>query len=381
VESARDLVQANTELARRLRALRETHWPELALTQAQIGQVLAEGLGGDRKALSVAAISSWESPRTPRMPQPSHLRAYALFFATRRSVEAGRLRLLDDTELTAAEHAQRHELEEELLGLREAALQAATSRLESSAATPDTFRGPNPLGEFWRFGEREDVTIVGSELPSSLKDQIPLADRSSPDYVAMYAYADLDALLELHGQIRAVNPLNQVNIRQPAELREDDYTTHLVLLGGVDWNQATEDVLALLDLPVSLESATDRAEAYFEVREGAEPVQYEATVASSGDRLILREDVGHFYRGANPYNVERTVTICQALFGRGTYGVVRALTDARFRVRNEEYIKSRFAGRGAFSILTRVPIQRGLTVTPDWTRSDVRLHEWAAVAE
>ena len=64
------------------------------------------------------------------------------------------------------------------------------------------------------------------------------------------------------------------------------------------------------------------------------------------------------------------------MYGRGTYGVVRALTDARFRDRNAEYLRSRFSGREAYCILTRVPIVDGVTLTPDWTAGDSTLFEW-----
>jgi hypothetical protein len=381
VTSARGSLHPQVELAQRLRALREERWPDLSLTQAQIGQVLAEGLG-DRKPFSVAAISSWESTRAPRTPRPDHLRVYARFFATRRSVEGDRLRLLAEAELTDEERAAQDELQRELLGLREAAVQGAADVADSPPDPPEAAPPSRPLGDFWRFGEKEDVTIISSELPQSLKERMPLADRSSPDYIAAYDYADLDALIELHGHLRAVNPHNQVNIRLARELREDDYTSHLILLGGLDWNQATKDVLALLDLQISLKRPDDlKEEAYFEVHEDERSGRYPPSVTRTRDRIILQADVAHFYRGLNPFNAERTVTICQALFGRGTLGVVRALTDARFRARNEAYIKSRFAGCDAFSILTRVPVQRGLTVTPDWTRPDARLHEWPRAAE
>ena len=43
-------------------------------------------------------------------------------------------------------------------------------------------------------------------------------------------------------------------------------------------------------------------------------------------------------------NKRRTVTVCNGMYGRGTYGAVRALTDVRFRDSNDGYVKSRFAG-------------------------------------
>ncbi|MFC5104244.1 hypothetical protein [Kibdelosporangium philippinense] len=72
----------------------------------------------------------------------------------------------------------------------------------------------------------------------------------------------------------------------------------------------------------------------------------------------------------------RTVTICNGMFGRGTYGVVRALTDARFRDRNSAFLAQHFKDAEAFSILTTVSVVSGNVVTPDWTQPETRVHEW-----
>jgi hypothetical protein len=64
------------------------------------------------------------------------------------------------------------------------------------------------------------------------------------------------------------------------------------------------------------------------------------------------------------------------MYGRGTLGAVRALTDERFRGRNAEYVQDRFGGFETFSILSRVPILMGEVVTPDWTVRGNTVHEW-----
>jgi hypothetical protein len=64
------------------------------------------------------------------------------------------------------------------------------------------------------------------------------------------------------------------------------------------------------------------------------------------------------------------------MYGHGTHGVVRALTDAIFRDRNAGYLKERFAGCDSFCLLTRVAVESGVLVTPDWTVEDNRLFEW-----
>ena len=209
-------------LAHRLRALREGHWEGVSLTQSQLGRAL-----GGTKPLSVALISSWENPSNPKIPPENRLSAYATFFATYRSVERRPVRLLRDADLTATERAARDDLLRELRALREAALRG------------DPAPESSPHRGIWHFPDLRCVTIVCAQLPSYFRDQIPYADPNSPDYIEAYHYADLDALLELYGHIRATNPRNHVNYRLASTLTIDDLTTHLVLLGGVDWNPVT----------------------------------------------------------------------------------------------------------------------------------------------
>jgi hypothetical protein len=68
------------------------------------------------------------------------------------------------------------------------------------------------------------------------------------------------------------------------------------------------------------------------------------------------------------------------MYGRGTLGAVRALTDIRFRDRNSAYLRERFGAAESFSIISRVPVVAGMGLTPDWTVADNRLHEWPEAA-
>ena len=355
-------------LARRLRALRLQHWPDITITQPQ----LAAALGG-RKPISVSLVSSWESPKSPVIPPTERLTAYATFFASRRSLADAGFRLLDEDELTDEERTRRDELEQELLGLREAAVRGS----EIGTQVQVTEKGYPIGGGFWRYGDKKTITVVCAQLPEDMLRGMPYADPDAPDYTELYAFADLDALVELHGHIRAVNPANEVVIRSATALSQDDYTTHLVVLGGVDWNTAARHLLRVLDVPVSqVPRLTDDTDGCFEVNEGGQIERFAPTLAKEGPRQTLVEDVAHFYRGVNPFNRQRTVTLCNGMFSRGTLGVVRALTDVRFRDRNSDYLEDRFQGVRSFSIITRVVIVNGAVVTPDWTVADNRLHEW-----
>jgi transcriptional regulator with XRE-family HTH domain len=352
--------------ADRLRALREERWTSTHVTQLQ----LAEALGG-AKPLSISLISSWENPVKPAFPPRSRLRSYATFFATERSLSSSPYRLLTDAELTEDERDEREELLRELTELHE----AATS---PKPAVPTARPTPPAAEGFWRFPEGEIVTIVCAPLPQDLRQELTsYTDPKSADYVALYTYADLDALIELYGHLRMLNPDNRVNFMTAADLKPDDYTSHLVLLGGVDWNAVTREVTKSrrVEIPVrqQVRDTDDPEFNGFRVLDGAENGVFRPVLDASKQLL---EDVTQFYRGPNPYNSKRTVTICNGMYGRGTLGAVRALTDARFRDRNNAYINKRFSGESEFSILSRIRVVQGKVVTPDWTASDTVLHEW-----
>ena len=102
------------------------------------------------------------------------------------------------------------------------------------------------------------------------------------------------------------------------------------------------------------------------------------TVHGSMSRGGLREDVALFARAVSPFNQRRFVTICNGMYGRGTYGAVRALTDERFRDRNAEYLRETFGDSDAFCILSRVTVENGRALTPDWTMPETRLFEWSS---
>ena len=86
----------------------------------------------------------------------------------------------------------------------------------------------------------------------------------------------------------------------------------------------------------------------------------------AGDGKTLIEDVGLLVRTPNPINSNRSLTICNGVHSRGVLGAVRALTDARLRDSNEQYIAKNFADSSNFAILMRVPVIAGQAMTPDF---------------
>lgn len=363
------------QLALRLRALRETRWPDRKITQPQ----LAQALGGN-KSLSVPLISSWESQTNPRVPPLKRLEDYATLFATDRSFATGELRLLKPEDMNDDERQAMAELQQELNHLRGAAMQAGAPTTQAGMVTPSGQIEESLRTGPWRFTDGNAVTIVCAEWPPQMREGIPYTNVNDPDYTELLNYSELDALFELHGHLRAANPSNQVNLRIAGKLASDDYTSHLVSLGGVDWNTITKDTLKWLSLPVRQVADWDTdGEQYFEVEDNGKVVRHQPELekADIHPKGTLHADVALFARAVSPFNRQVTVTICNGMYGRGTYGVVRALTDAKFRDRNSDYLRSRFGSSETYCILTRVPILDGATLTPDWTGGDYTLFEWS----
>jgi hypothetical protein len=332
-------------LARALRELRESEWPEQELTQAQLATAFTT-----ESRVASATLSSWESLTNPKTPSPSRLSSYARFFATRRSLDP-EPHMIPESKLLPNELQRFRELEEELLG-----------HLQSEAVERH--------GTF-TFGDGS-VTIVCPRAPQS--EQGPLAATSNANFTKLQQYADQDALIELWGHVRAQNPeLKQIRHCLPDEAVADDYSGNVILLGGIGWNQVAKRFqVATGQLPITqieVDQVTTGEIFVVKDQDGERPFLPEW----DGNELI--EDVAFVARLRNPFKISRTLTICNGIHSRGVLGAVRCLTDVEVRNANEDYLADRFPD-GTFAMLLRVPVLGSETVSPDLQNPGVRLYEW-----
>jgi hypothetical protein len=346
---------AAMRLAQRLRQLR-LKWPDARLTQEK----LAAAFSAEEK-LAPATISSWESVTAPKPPPTRRLRAYARFFATQRSIEQKAPRLLALEELTPDEKSEYDTLAKELLELRDL---VAGGPAEEAIA----------VSRSWHFNDSSKVTIVCAELPKN--QQGPLAEPSDPNYTDLQRYADQDALIELFGHIRAQNPSTDVHFKIPADVEPDDLTGHVVLLGGVVWNEITGRLSEMAELPIRQfgHPGLLTGEIFLVDTDDSEEEFWPKWMDE--DRKVLAEDVGLLARVPNPLNSSRTLTICNGIHSRGVYGAVRSLTDAQLRDANERYIAAKFGSSGSFAILIAVQVIKNRGMTPDFSRSGVVRYQW-----
>ncbi len=343
------------QLAVRLRQLRLEQWPETRLTQGELGK----GLGADQP-LSVATIASWENKSAPKLPQRERILAYAQFFATPRSV-AEEPQLVPVDSFTDEERATYGALRDELLALHDAA------------------RGTPPelivAGRSWHFTDAGPLTLVCAQLP---KDKaVSLADPGNPNYTELLSLADLDAMVELHGHVRAENPAMDVYFKSAAKVVADDLSGHVVIIGGIGWNEVTRRILDLIQLPVTQqdEPSLESGEIFVAEIDGKERRYLPSW--SETDRQKLVEDIGLLVRMPNPLNSNRTLTMCNGIHSRGVLGVVRSLTDKRLRESNERYIARNFSDSQQFGILMRIQVIEGHTMTPDFNTTGTVLYQWS----
>src|SRR4029453_2517897 len=94
-----------------------------------------------------------------------------------------------------------------LLALREAVLTDVTTSPRVLPSSSIVGLGP------WYFPGDAPVVIVCAELPKDLQEKLPFTEEANPDFTALSRLTDLDALFELRGHIRAVNPDLQVVYR------------------------------------------------------------------------------------------------------------------------------------------------------------------------
>jgi transcriptional regulator with XRE-family HTH domain len=336
-------------LARALRELRESTWPDYELTQAQLAKALSsEG------RVAPATLSSWESTTSPKTPSAGRLTGYARFFCTQRSL-AGEPHLIPEEDLTPGELDRFHEIESELLELFHPEDRKVRHTFQFDA-------GP--------------VIVICPTAPTDL--QGPLADIQDPNFTRLRQYGDLDALIELYGHLRSENPTLDVFHRLTSDVVSDDFSSHVILLGGIGWNKVTRRFQrAISQVPITQTDVDDLDTGeVFRVDEGEKPEFFYPEYEDLGEGKELIADVGYIARLRNPFKVNRTLTICNGIHSRGVFGAVRCLTDASVREENERYISDRFPD-DEFAMLLRVPVVTNETLSPDLQNPDALLYTWA----
>jgi len=329
-------------LAERLKDLRTGR----KLTQEQLAAAFSS-----ETPVRHTTISSWEKPGRDRLPPPDRLEAYARLFCTSRSrPSAGPPRLLGDGELTEQELLKKADLYDELLTLRERAQSA-----DGVAADPQE------SSSLWRYPDGAAVSIVCSDAADPPK----YASQDHLNYTSSARFADLDALLAIHGEIKAENPESDIKIMSLKDFDADDNDSHVVIIGG---GAADDEAGRMLCRELILPTPEEKR---YQV--GAQELdsyifrftETDETFDATFDDNALTRDIGVFARGPHPSVRHLTVTVCSGITSRGVAGAALCFTDRPRKTTNEQYIKNHIGEAGAYCLVISVPVLRGKAVTPD----------------
>ena len=334
-------------LARALRNMRESTWPDREITQSQLAKALSsEG------RVAGPTLSSWESLTNPKTPPVARISAYARFYCTERSLQ-GEPHLIPGDQLTPEELDRFRELESQLL----------------------QWFHPAKLQHIFRF-EVGPVIVICPDAPKEVRGT--LAKEDDPNFTKLQQYGDLDALVQLYGHLCVENPTLDVFYKLASEVVPDDYGGHVILLGGIGWNQITRQMERFLgQVPIKQIEVTDLPGGdifQVEAADGTKSFYYPES-EDVGRRKELVADVAYVARLHNPFQFDRTLTICNGIHSRGVLGAVRCFTDATVREQNEKYLADQFP-EGEFAILLQVPVVGNETLSPDLRNPRVRLYEW-----
>jgi hypothetical protein len=336
-------------LARALRTMRESTWPDREVTQSQLAKALSsEG------RVAGPTLSSWESLTNPKTPSVAKISAYARFFCTERSLQ-GEPHLIPEDQLTPEELDRFQELESRLLR---------------------RFHAEEPkLQHIFRFQDGP-IIVICPDAPEEVRGS--LAAEDDPNFTKLQQYGDLDALIELYGHLCRENPTMEILRKLASEVVPDDYGGHVILLGGIGWNKAARRIGKYLGkIPIKQIDVTDPPGAdifQVEAADGAKSFYYPES-EEVGGRKELVGDVAYIARLRNPFQFDRTLTICNGIHSRGVLGAVRCFTDATVREHNEKYLADQFP-EGEFAILLQVRVVGNETLSPDLRDPTVRLYEW-----
>jgi hypothetical protein len=181
-------------------------------------------------------------------------------------------------------------------------------------------------------------------------------------------------MVELHGHVRAENPGMNVYYKGAPDVKADDLSGHVVIIGGIAWNDVMRRLIDLSRLPVRQEEEPGlKTGDIFSIQAGDGRQKYLPQWSATTGALM--EDVGLLVRMPNPLNSNRTITMCNGIHSRGVLGAVRTLTDAMLRESNEQYIARNFS-ETQFGILMRVTVIEGETLTPDFHTEGTVLYQW-----
>lgn len=178
------------------------------------------------------------------------------------------------------------------------------------------------LRRVWGIKDGEKVTIVCSELDDPEKRQ-NLEER---EYIYSLKYGDLDAYIEVLVTLLSLYPSLKLRVISVGEINhtKQDLSTHIVVVGGPDYNELTKKILKTDKTRFNYKSP------YLEISSETYPdeiVIFDKITNKEYCSLTDDEDFGYFEQLPNPYNPENKVILLGGCHTIGVTGAVKAFSS------------------------------------------------------
>jgi len=226
---------------------------------------------------------------------------------------------------------------------------------------------------FWHFSDDAPITLASYRLPPHRL--APYTNPEDLNYSRLAGLADLDALMDFFGAVRAYNPESEVRVIATHALAPRDVSNHLIIIGGLAWQNVTPWFSRMLSIPIESGDPFERHAIVVHGPDGEE-TEFGYTV----DDGVLVEDTGYVVCGDNPSAPGRTLTICGGITTRGVQGAARCfMHPSVVQLENNRFLMSRLRNKSAYCLVMRILVAKnGEPLIPDLSREENRLFEWSA---
>lgn len=191
------------------------------------------------------------------------------------------------------------------------------------------------------------ISVVCPELPPAYRPRF--ARRSSPEFVDLARYGDLDTLVEVLSLLPKLFPTAEVRHQTAAKITSSDRAENLVVVGGPDFNRLTAELMRPRDFPFKYRLRT-RKWALVESSTGREfPLEVTATGR-------VTEDYGLFARFPNPFNRRNAVVMIGGLQTFGVLAAAQAFGPSTTGRANARKVTRRCVGTPRFAVIVPVTV-------------------------
>jgi len=237
------------------------------------------------------------------------------------------------------------------------------SELAERLADLARIRGSNVLqvtasGIFGAIDEQDPVAIVCAEIPEELRP--PYAVPSHSNYLRYATFADIDALIQLMVWF-AASKHRTVSSYTSRTIPENALASHLMIVGGPQWNSLARSVYDQINLPIAHNDGDPgNSDTLFDRSTG------EVWAPELRENGEIDSDVGFLAQTPSPFYQGRIIILFGGVLTHGVEASVKLCTAEHVWAHNHRVIESLTVhANDGFCLVFRCRVLSNTNVAPD----------------